>query len=117
MKLATVIAGFVVRTLTLFRFASAVLDGLTRRAAWVCAAAGALSMSSGYRLWRRISSAQSALRARLCREVPPPASAARQPMAALVAHLAVVVGGCAAAAGLDLFAAFQSYFGRGLFDG
>lgn len=45
--LSTVLCGFVVRTLTLLRFASAVLGGLTRRSAWLGAAAGAFSLSSG----------------------------------------------------------------------
>jgi hypothetical protein len=114
-KLSTVIAGFVVRTLTLFRFASAVLGGLTRRAAWLCAAGGALSLSSGYRLWRRLSAAQSALRARLCREAPAPASSAREPLAQLFAHLAVVGAGVAGTDS-DLFATFQLSLERGLFD-
>jgi hypothetical protein len=115
-KLSRVLAGFVVRTLTLFRFATAVLGGLTRRAAWLAAAAGALSLSSGYRLWRRLHAAQSALRARLYREAPAPPSVAREPLAQLIAHIAVVAGAGVAAAELDLFAAFQSGFGRGLFE-
>lgn len=112
-KLATVIAGFIVRTLTLFRFASAVLGGLTRRAAWLGAAGGALSLSSGYRLWSRLTAAQSALRARLSREVPAPACTAREPLAQLLAHLAVVVG---SAGSDDHFTAFQLHAQRGLFD-
>jgi hypothetical protein len=115
-KLATVVSGFAVRTVTLFRYASAVVAGQTRRAAWLSTAAGAMSLSSGYRLWRRLSAAQSALRARLCREAPAPASRAREPLAALVAHTSSVVGAVATAAGLDLFAAFQSRFGQGFFD-
>jgi hypothetical protein len=115
-KLATVLSGFVVCTLTLFCFALAVIGGLTRRAAWLSAAAGALSMSSGYRLWRRLNAAQSALRARLCREVPAPASIAREPMAQLIEHLAIVVDSSAGAASLDVFAAFQNRFEQGLFD-
>jgi len=47
----SVLLGFVVRTLTLFRFAQAVLGGLTRRAAWLREASGAFALSSGYRLW------------------------------------------------------------------
>lgn len=111
-KLSTVLSGFVVRTLTLFCFATAVLGGLTRRAAWLNAAAGALSLSTGYRLWRRLSAAQSALRARLCREAPAPTSMVREPLAQLVQHLAVAVGG----ERVDLFAAYQSHLGQGLFD-
>jgi hypothetical protein len=115
-KLATMIAGFVVRTLTLFRFASAVLGGATRRAAWLGAAAGVFSLSSGYRLWQRLHAAQSALRARLCREAPAPASNAREPLAQLFAHLALVLGAGVAAAEGDVCAAFQIYFEQGLFD-
>jgi hypothetical protein len=111
-KLQTVMSGFVVRTLTLWCFVQAVLDGLTLRAAWLRETAGALSLSSGYRLWRCLCAAQSALRARLCREAPAPASTAREPLAEVVQHLAVVLGGGEA----DLFAAYQSRLGRGLFD-
>lgn len=47
MALMTVLGGFVVRTLTLFCFAQAVLGGLTRRAAWLREVGGAFSLSSG----------------------------------------------------------------------
>jgi hypothetical protein len=111
-KLSTVLSGFVVRTLTLFCFASAVLGGLTRRAAWLREASGALSLSTGYRLWRRLSAAQSALRSRLCREATEPACVAREPLSQIVAHLSVVIGAGVA----DLFSAFQNRLQRGLFD-
>lgn len=110
--LSTVVPGFVVRTLTLWCFAKAVLSGLTRRSAWLCEAGASLALSSGYRLWRRLCAAQSALRSRLWREAPAPSSSAREPLAQLVAHLAVVVG-----AGLDdadLFEAFQRGLGQPL---
>ncbi|HKY36892.1 MAG TPA: hypothetical protein VJN18_13185 [Polyangiaceae bacterium] len=110
--LSTVLYGFVVGTLTLFRFASAVMGGLTRRAAWLGAAAGALSLSSGYRLWRRLVAAQSWLRWRLCREAPAPACAARQPLAQLFGHVGVVVG----TAEPDLLEALQRRLQRGLFE-
>ena len=114
MKLSTVISGFVVSTLTLFCFATAVLfGGLTRRAAWLFAAGGGLCLSSGYRLWRRLSAVQSALRARLCREAPAPASTAREPLAQLVQHLRVTSRG---SEDTDPFAAYQSRLGQGLFD-
>ncbi len=112
-KLQTVLSGFVVSTLTLFSFATAVLSGLTRRAAWLFAACGGLSLSSGYRLWRRLSAAQSALRVRLCREVPAPASTAREPLAQLLQHLTVALR---ASGDTDLFAAYQSRLEQGLFD-
>lgn len=111
-KLATVLAGFLVRTFTLFRFAHAVLGGLTRRAAWIAETCGAFALSSGYRLWRRLGAAQSALRARLSRQAPAPECAAREPLAQLIAHLGVVLGDGAA----DRFAAYQLHAERGLFD-
>lgn len=117
MKLSTVLSGFAVRTLTLFCFATAVLGGLTRRAAWLCATCGALSLSTGYRLWRRLNAAQSALRARLCREAPAPPSTAREPLAQLFAHLALVVGLAVTASEADLLAALQSHLQQGLFAG
>jgi hypothetical protein len=110
--LSTVLAGFVVRTLTLFRFASAALSGLTRRSAWLGAAGGALSLSSGYRLWRRLSGAQSWLRARLCNAASPPACGAHEPLAQLFAHVGVVVG----AAVPDVLEALQGQQQRGIFE-
>jgi hypothetical protein len=97
---------------TLWCFVQAVLGGLTLRAAWLVEAAGTLSLSSGYRLWRRLGAAQSALRARLCREAPAPPSNARDPLAQLCTHLQLVIGGGVA----DFFSTYQSRFGRGLFD-
>jgi hypothetical protein len=109
--LSTVLYGFVVRTLTLFRFAQAVLNGLTRRAAWLSTLSSVLSRSSGYRLWQRLHETQSALRTRLCGEAPAPACSARQPLTQLFAHLGVVVG----AAGTDLLEAYQRHLQRGFF--
>jgi hypothetical protein len=114
-RLRAVLAGFVVRTLTLWLFVSAVVSGLTRRAAWLRAtgATGAkLSLSSGYRLWRRLSAAQSALRARLWREAPAPGSAAYEPLAELLAHVSTVVG----AGERDALAALQVRLQRGTFE-
>ncbi len=108
--LSTLLSGFVVRTLTLFCFATAVLSGLTRRAAWLRVARGALSLSSGYRLWWRLQEAQSALRGRLCRHAPPPDSPAREPLAQLMLHLRLVVGDSEA----DPFAALQNVVQQGL---
>ena len=102
--LTDVLCGFVVRTLTLFCFAQAVLAGLTRRAAWLREASGAFSLTSGYRLWRRLQGAQSALRSRLSREAPAPLCAAREPLAQLLAHFALVLGDGES----ELFAAYQA---------
>lgn len=105
--LSNVVPGFVVRTLTLWCFAKAVLGGLTRRSAWLCEVCGSFALSSGYRLWRRLCAAQSALRSRLWREAPAPPSGAREPLAQLVAHLAVVAG-----AGVDDADLFEGFQGR-----
>lgn len=112
-KLSTVVAGFLVRTLTLWVFLQLVLSGLSRRTAWLRAAGGALSLSSGYRLWQRLCEAQSALRARLCREATAPPSTAREPLAQLWAHLRVVIG----SGKTELLSGFQGRLQRGLFDG
>jgi hypothetical protein len=111
-KLETVLCGYVVRTLTLWCFVQAVLGGLTRRAAWLRQVCGVLSLSSAYRLWRRLCDAQTSLRARLCREAPPPPSTASEPLAQLFEHTVVVIGSDAD----DLLAALQGGLGRGLFD-
>ena len=110
--LMNVLGGFIVRTLTLFRFAQAVLGGLTRRAAWLCAARGTFALSSGYRLWRRLQGAQSALRTQLSREAPAPLCAGREPLAQLLAHFRAVLGEGEA----DLFAAFQAHAQVALFE-
>jgi hypothetical protein len=109
--LSTVLYGFVVRTLTLYRFANAVLNGLTRRAAWLSTLIPVLSRSSAYRLWQRLHEAQSSLRTRLSGEVPAPASSAREPLAQLFAHLGAVVG----AAEIDLLEAYQRHLQRDIF--
>jgi hypothetical protein len=110
--LMTTMLGFVVRTLTLLCFARAVLGGLTRRAAWLAETGSTMSLSSGYRLWRRLCAAQSALRARLSAEAPAPTCREREPLAQLLAHFGAVLGDRE----VDLFAAFQVYAQRGLFD-
>lgn len=85
-RLASVLAGFVIRTLTLFCFVEKVLSGMTRKAAWQATTRGALSLTSGYRLWRRLMREQSALRVQLCRESAPPACSHPEPLAVLLAH-------------------------------
>jgi hypothetical protein len=108
----SVLLGFVIGTLTLFRFAQAVLGGLTRRAAWLREASGAFALSSGYRLWRRLQGAQSTLRSRLSREAPAPLCAAREPLAQLLAHFGAVFG----VDDPDLFATFQAHLQCALFE-
>lgn len=109
--LMTVIAGFSVRAHTLFRFVEAALGGLSRSAAWQVVAAGALSLSSGYRLWRRVREAQSALRARLCRQRAPPACLHPEPLAALLAHFRSAFPDAVCP-----FSSLQAYSQQGLFD-
>jgi hypothetical protein len=108
--IATMISGFVVRAPTLFRFAEQVVGGSSLAAAWRAAAGGAFSVSSGYRLWRRLGHVQSALRSRLCREAAPPACAHTEPLAALVAHFRVAfpAAGCP-------FSELQTRLQQGLF--
>lgn len=84
--LETVLAGFVVRALTLFRFLEQVALGHTRKASWLSVAAGAFSLSSGYRLWRRLRDAQSSLRPRLFRRSLPPDCSHSEPVVALFEH-------------------------------
>jgi len=88
-----------------------VLAGLTRRSAWLDRGRGSLSLTSGYRLWQRLASAQSGLRTRLSHEAPAPQSASHQPWSQLLSHLRGVVGESD-----DGFAAYQSHTQRGLFD-
>jgi hypothetical protein len=112
--LSTVLSGFVVRTLTLFTFVQAVLTGLSRRAAWLSEVASAFSLSSGYRVWRRLASAQAALRSWLSRQVPAPTCTSHEPLAALLAHLGASLRATDDDAPRDLFATFQRRTGRAL---
>ena len=91
MLLVTLIAGFVVRALTLWSFVEQVVVGVSRRAAWATAAGDAFSISSAYRLWRRAKAAEISLRARLCRECAPPGSVSDEPLAELLAHFRAAV--------------------------
>ena len=108
--LATVIAGFTVRTPTLSRFLESVVGGLCRKVAWEQGSALGLSLRSGYRLWARLGAAQPHLRTSLYAVGPPPASTDARPIAQLLAHLrhALDAPEC-------LFAGFQLAFGRDLF--
>jgi hypothetical protein len=108
--LANLLARFVVRTATLYGFVQAVVAGATRKAAWQAVVGGAMSISSAYRLWRRVREAQSRIRTMLCRACEPPACDSREPLAHMVAHLQRAF----AAAGCPL-AAFQSHFQAALF--
>ena len=103
--------GFVVRAETLYHFASEVLNGMTQKAAWQTTTRGALSLSSGYRLWRRLGRAQASLRAWLCRQCEPPDCAHEEPLAGLLAHFAAAFPGVAC-----VFAGYQLSADRDLFE-
>lgn len=105
--LARVIAGFVVTTRILARFVEAVLTGRSRHKAW-STAAGTLSLSSGYRLWRRLNRAQPGWRAALRGHSPPPDVPAAEPLAQVWAHLGEV------APSPEPFAGYQLRFGQSL---
>jgi hypothetical protein len=109
--LASVMKRFVVRARLLSRFAEAVLQGRTRRAAWAQAASGALSLSTGYRLWRRLTLAQSRLRTLAAQLAAPPASSAAEPFGQLLSHLRCAVGEADC-----VFEGFQSAFQAELFN-
>lgn len=83
--LCGVLGGFVVGAETLSRFATAVLSGASRKAAWE--RLGKLSVHSGYRLWHRLARAQPHIRTALLGVCPPPACDDREPLAQLMAHL------------------------------
>jgi hypothetical protein len=84
--IATVIAGFAVRTRILSRLLEAVVGGSCRKAAWEQIGTG-LSLRSGYRLWARLMGAQSRVRTMLCAIGPPPAIIDARPVAQMLAHL------------------------------
>lgn len=111
MLLGARLRGFVVTARTLFRFATEVTLGLSRRAAWQAATSGVMALSSGYRLWRRLGDAQASLRARLCRQCPPPDCSHHEPLAGLLAHFRVAFPGADCA-----FSSFQLHVQRGLLD-
>jgi hypothetical protein len=97
--------GFVVPTTIIACFVAGVVEGLSRKAAWLVAAGRSLSPSSGYRLWRRFSDEQSRLRARLLRECHPPPSGDADPLAQLMAHFDLVFPSASC-----LFSSFQRCF-------
>lgn len=109
--LAAFLRGFVVRAETLSHFASQVLSGLTRKAAWRASAEGALSTSSGYRLWRRLVRAQASLRTHLCRLCAPPDSGHDEPLAGLLAHFSLAFPGVGC-----VLSEYQLRAGRDLFE-
>ncbi len=84
--LAGVIRGFVLRTVTLLRFIVGVIGGQSRRAAWQTTGT-TMTLSTGYRLWRRFGLAQSRLRSQLAARCAPPACSSPEPLAQLLAHL------------------------------
>jgi hypothetical protein len=99
----------VVRTETLFRFVKAIVAASSRKAAWERAAGGTLSLSSGYRLWRRLKTAQTHIRTKLFAVCLPPPSSATEPWAQLVEHLSRAFSTTCCG-----FSAFQRHLQTGL---
>lgn len=81
---------FAVRAATAFLMASALARGETRAQGW--REISAMSVSTGYRLARRLMNAQVAIRTALCSRGPPPECQAAHPLAQTVEHLAAVLG-------------------------
>lgn len=109
--LATVLAGFSVRTHTLSRLLRAVLSGLSRKAAWDRQPTPAgLSLRSGYRLWARLVRVQSQIRSVLCALTPPTPCDDARPIAQMFEHLRQALREPAC-----VFADFQFTFQRDLF--
>jgi len=108
-RIAHVIARFTVRTEPLTTMLRAVVEGSTRRAAWLRAEAP-LTLRTGYRLWRRLLVAQPVMRTAMCRVCPPPASSDHRPIALLFVHMQTAFGttGC-------VFAALQTRSQQSLF--
>lgn len=103
--IATVIARFTVRAPTLSALLVAVVNGLSRKAAWEqidpsTRGPPGLSLRSGYRLWARLLAAQSRLRTLLSEIVSPPPIQDARPFAQLLVHLRSALGedGCPLAA-------------------
>ena len=109
-RIATVIAGFSVRTCTLSRMLLAVVSGICRKAAWERQGPRGLCLRSGYRLWRALLAAQSHLRTTLCARCPPPSCSDRRPLVQLLDHLRCVLGSTQC-----VLASFQHTFQRHLF--
>lgn len=113
--IATVVAGFTVRTPTISALLDGVVGGLNRNAAWArvqtpTGSAPGLSLRSGYRLWARLVATQSRVRTALARLTPPPPTTDARPIAQVLSHLhhAFVGAGC-------VLAAFQLAFQCGVF--
>ncbi len=84
-----VLIGFMVRARTLWKFVQGVAGSLSRKASWE-KSAGAFSLASGYRLWRRLTEAQARIKELLCRQRPPPYSPSEEPLVQLLDHMRCV---------------------------
>jgi hypothetical protein len=89
-QLAHFMKHFVVTTATLWQFAQLVVRGLSLAAAWLKAARGHFSRSTGYRLWRRLCGALPALQTLLLQLGAVPACAHHLPIAQMLAHARAV---------------------------
>ena len=103
--LAHLLARFVVGTDTLQRFTESAVGEDPRQASWAAVNGTNMSWRSGYRLWKKLSSAQSHIKTHLLRISEAPASTAFEPLAQLLAHLRLVLPDNGA-----VFANFQHHF-------
>lgn len=106
---ANVLVGFVVRTDTLWRFLLAVLNRYSRKAAWE-QAAPRFSMTSGYRLWKRLARSQFRIRTLCLGKRAPPQTVACEPLLQLIEHLRALFPTA------DALAEFQKHFQTSLFE-
>jgi hypothetical protein len=109
-RIANVIAHSTVRTDTLSRLLTAVVQGLSRKAAWERERPAGLCLRSGYRLWRRLLAAHFLLRATLLSKADPTSCHDPRPLAQLLEHLHSVLGNNEC-----VLASFQHEFQRHLF--
>lgn len=102
--------GLQITATALWLFVQRALEGPSTQTAWQ-AHGGRLSLSTGYRLWRRLQEALPHLRTWLSRRRDPPKDVATShPLGALVAHLRETFGQEGPIAGLQL-ALEKDFFG------
>lgn len=111
--IATFLAGFMVRTTAIFALLEGIVGGLSCKAAWERVqhpAENGLTLRSGYRLWSRLMTGQSRVRAALHDVALPPSTNDARPVAQMLDHLrhALRPSDCA-------FASFQVELQQGVF--
>ena len=105
------VRSFIVLAQTLAMFLLAIIDGVSVAAAWTQAAQRCFSRSTGYRLWHRLQEAQMHWSTCLIQRTEPPPSPDPRPIAQVIDHLKLCIGGVDS----DIFAGFQNAFQMSLF--